>query len=392
MPAALSDIRVIDLSTDVAGPFCARLLADFGADVIKVEPPAGEPGRSLPPRKEGAAGPEASIFFAYLNSNKRGMTLDIESKAGQSLLRALVRGADVVVEGFRPGYLDSLGLGYDRLESARPGLVMTSITPFGQTGPWSEREGNDLTIYALSGWASINGLPDMPPLKGSGCQASYVGALAGFLGTLSALVYRDRHGVGQQVDVSVLEALTELFGPRLLQAQHAGQEPIREKADFMKGPVEAKDGYFSLTLSRAHFWRDAMNELGLPELAEGELFWDRARHRAELSTLIEPKIRERGMHELFDKLSTLRVVSGMVLTTEDLYSDPHIRDRGFFSEIEQPALGSVEMPGAPFKMTETPWELRRPAPRLGEHTDEVLKEMLSLSEEEIAALRKDGCI
>ncbi len=393
MTGALSDLRVLDLSIDVAGPFCGKLLGDFGADVIKVEPPGGDPGRDLPPFVDDVSGPERSGFFAYLNSNKRGVTLNLGSTRGQALLRALARHADIVVESFAPGYLDERRAGFDLLEAAKPGIIVTSITPFGQTGPWAGREGNDLTAYALSGWASINGVAGKAPLKGSGYQASFLGGIAGFFGTLSALIYRERNGVGQQVDVSVLEALTEIFGPRFLGAQHAGEgtgDGRREKLDFMSGPVECKDGHFSLTLSRAHFWRDAMNTLGLRELAQSEQFFDRVRQRDELSALIEPKIAEWDKQDLFGTLSALRVVSGMVLTTEELFANPHVRDRGFFVAADQPGLGGVEMPGAPFKMGATPWALRRPAPRLGEHTEEVLAEALGLSAGDVEDLRRDG--
>ncbi len=393
MPSALSDIRVLDLSRDVAGAFCARLMGDFGADVIKVEPRGGDPCRGLAPLKDGAPGDGQSILFAYLNTNKRGITLDIESPGGASLLHGLACKTDVVVESFAPGYLDALGAGFDGLETLRPGIILTSITPYGQTGPWRDREGNDLTAFALSGWASLNSSAGGPPLKGSGHQASYVGGLAGFFGTLSALVYRDRHGVGQQVDVSILEALTEIYGPRFLQAQHTGVDGGgRERDDFMGGPVPCQDGYFSLTLSRAHFWRDAMNELGLPELADAEHFWGRQGHRAELAARVEPKIARRGKYELFEALSTLRVVSGMVLTTEELYANPHLLERGFFVEVDQPGLGRVEMPGAPFKMGATAFEIRRPAPRLGEHTSEVLEELLGLSDAGLEELRKDRAL
>ncbi len=402
MAAVLSDIRVLDVSTEVAGPYCARLLGDFGADVIKVEPMAGDPGRELEPlagdgptEAAGAKG-DRSSFFAFLNTNKRGIALDLESTQGQALFRALARQADIVVESFAPGHLDERRVGYDLLEAARPGIILTSITPFGQTGPWRLRPGNDLTAYALSGWAQMNGHAGKPPLKGSGYQASFVGAVAGFLGTVSALLFRDSDGSGQHVDVSILEALTETYGPRFLGAQHAdAQAEARAKGnfqDFISGPVPCKDGYFALTLSRAHFWRDAMTELGLPELATDDIFWSRVGRRDELAAKVQPAIARREKYELFDRLSMLRVVSGMVLTTEELYVNPHARDRGFFAKVEQPGLGQVEMPGAPFKMTGTPFEYRRPAPRFGEHTDEVLRELLGLADADVAALRQSGDI
>jgi len=393
MSGALSDIRVLDLSSDVAGPYCARLLGDFGADVIKVEPPSGEPGRQLEPLVDGPAGAGASGFFAFLNTNKRGISLNLESAQGQALFRALARQADVIVESYAPGYLDDRRIGYDLLDAARPGIILTSITPFGQTGPWRDRPGNDLTVFALSGWADLNARGGGPPLKGSGHQAAFVGAVAGFLGAVAALFHRDHTGEGQHVDVSMLEALTETYGPRFLGAQH-GAGPDRPMSpgmtDFMAGPVPCKDGYFSLTLSRAHFWRDAMTELGLSELATDELFWNRQLMRKELAPKVEPAIARRGKYELFERLSMLRVVSGMVLTTEELYANLHLRDRGFFVEIDQRSLGKVEMPGAPFKMTATPAEYRRPAPALGEHTGEVLRELLGLSDEDIEDMRRAG--
>ncbi|HXH22465.1 MAG TPA: CoA transferase [Dehalococcoidia bacterium] len=395
MAGALSDIRVLDVSTEVAGPYCARLLGDFGADVIKVEPLGGDPGRRLDPLVDGVDEPDRSAFFAFLNANKRGICLNLDTLQGQAMFRALARQADIVVESFPPGYLDERRVGYDLLDAARPGIILTSITPFGQTGPWRDREGADITAFALSGWADINARAGGPPLKGSGHQASFVAAVAAFLGTLAALIHRDRTGEGDHVDVSTLEALTEIFGPRFLAAQHGAtaDRPMSPGVtDFMAGPVPCRDGYFSLTLSRAHFWRDAMNELGLSELATDEHFWSRQANRADLARKVEPAIAQRGKYELFERLSTLRVVSGMVLTTKELYENPHVRDRGFFVEVEQPGIGRVEMPGAPFKMGATPASYRRPAPRLGEHTDEVLAEMLALTADDIEGLRHAGDI
>jgi crotonobetainyl-CoA:carnitine CoA-transferase CaiB-like acyl-CoA transferase len=393
MAGALSDLRVLDLSTEVAGPYCARLLGDFGADVIKLEPAGGEPGRGLEPLVEGLPEAERSAFFTFLNTNKRGVCIDLDSTQGQALFRALARSADIVVESFAPGHLDERRIGYDLLDAARPGIILTSTTPYGETGPWRDRDGSDITAFALSGWADINARGGGPPLKGSGHQASFVAGVAGFLATLAALIHRDRTGEGQHVDVSALEALTEIYGPRFLGAQHGGNidRPMSPGAtDFMAGPVPCRDGYFSLTLSRAHFWRDAMNELGLPDLATDDHFWGRQSRRAELAPRIEPAIAGRGKYELFERLSTLRVVSGMVLNSQELYENPHVRDRGFFVEVEQPGIGRVEMPGAPFKMTATPASYRRPAPRPGEHTDEVLQEVLGLSQEDIAGMRTTG--
>lgn len=371
--SALSDLRVIDLSTGVSGPFFARLLADFGADVVKVEAPSGDSGRGLPPLASEGSG---SGFFTYLNANKRGAVLDLEAADGRDKMLGLVRGADVLVESFVPGTLERLGLGFDALAAVNPSLIVTSITPYGQTGTWAQRPGNNLTAFAGSGWADANRIGDRAPLMHHGHQTAFVAGQTALLATLSALVYRDRHGSGQHIDVSELEALTEIFSPRFLEVQHSDtvNRPRGATADFFSGPVPCVDGYFALTISRAHFWRDAMNVLGLPDLADAEQYWSRQNNRDALVARVDPAIAQWKKQELFDTLATLRVVGGMVLTTEELYANEHVRDRGFFVEIDQPGLGRIELPGAPFKMSASPWTLRRPAPALGEHTAELLAE------------------
>ncbi|MGH2588975.1 MAG: CaiB/BaiF CoA transferase family protein, partial [Dehalococcoidia bacterium] len=278
---ALQDLRVLDLSGQVAGPFCAKLLADFGAEVVKVEPPGGEAGRRLAP---------LGAFFLYLNTSKRGITLDITTTTGAAIFRRLVREVDVIVESFPPGFLDALSLGFEALESARPGIILTSVTPFGQTGPWRDLPANELVAYACSGWASVNGWPDREPLKGSGYQASFQAGLAAFNATMAAVVHRDRHAQGQHVDISILEPSVATFAPALLTAQYRGEPQTRQRGDFQRGPVPAADGYFSLTLSRAHFWRDAMNELGLPELAHDERWYEasyRQEHHGDVADLVQ---------------------------------------------------------------------------------------------------------
>ncbi len=374
--AALADLNVLDLSGHVAGPYCTKMLADFGASVVKVEPPGGEPGRSLPPLIDGQNGSDASAFFLYLNGNKRGITLDVTTAAGIDALRRLLPKADVLVESFAPGTLDELGLDYAELETISPGIIVTSVTPFGQTGPWRDRQIDELVAYACSGWASINGWPDREPLKGNGYQASMQAGIMAFIATMNAVVYRDRTGLGQHIDISILEPLVATFAPTLLAAQYQGAVPGRHGPGFTRGPVPTRDGYFALTLSRAHFWRDAMNALGLPELANDQRFYtttSRREHAAEVAAQIEGRIATWGKRDLFETMGTLRVVGGMVLTTEELVDDPHVRARDALVEADHPVAGRLTYPGAPFKMSQTPWSLNRAAPRLGEHTVDVLR-------------------
>ncbi|HEY7295706.1 MAG TPA: CoA transferase [Dehalococcoidia bacterium] len=375
--SALGDLRVLDLSTGVAGPFCGRLLTGFGADVLKIEPPGGEEGRALPPLFDGEIGPERSAFFRWLNAGKRMAELSLGSLDGTNELRRLAQQADLVLESFGPGHLDRLFAGYHELSRLNPGLIMVSLSPFGQEGPWRDVPLDDLTAYALSGWADLNGRPGREPLKGSGYQASFQAGISAFIATLGALFHRDRTGEGQQVDVSLLDATVASFAPALLAAQYEG-EPLKPRPpDFTGGPVPAADGYFALTLSRGHFWRDAMNELGLPDLAFDERFYEpsyRQQHAKEVASIVEERIAKRGVRELFDALARLRVVCGMVLSTADLYANEHVAARGFMQPLSRPDGGSVPAPGAPFRMSRTPWREELPSAHLGEHNRTALAE------------------
>jgi crotonobetainyl-CoA:carnitine CoA-transferase CaiB-like acyl-CoA transferase len=378
---------VLDLSTDVAGPYCAKVFGDFGADVIKVEPPGGEAGRGLEPLLGGQAGPARSGFFAYLNANKRGIVLDLESVKGQAILRDLVRRVDLVIESFPPGYLDERGIGYGALAAVNPAIILTSLTPYGQTGPWRDRPGNDLTAWATSSWAHTNGLPGRPPLRGSGYNASIVAGTAACIATMGAVHYRNRCGVGQQVDVSILEALAGMVGQNYLRVQSLGEAQPPPGRTAGTSLLATSDGYMYLTLSFSHSWREALEELGLMDTDEAERLWTDGR-RAEVQALLAEKVQARDKHELFSKLAAMQVVAGMALTTKDMYTDPHLRARGFWIEVNQPGLGPVEMPGPPFLMSKTPFAVRRPAPQPGEHTAEVLRDMLRLTPAEIEDLAR----
>jgi len=203
----LTGIKVLDLSEDIAGSFCARLLADYGADVLKVEPPGGSAMRRFGPFYQEEPHPEKSLFFLILNLNKKGVTLDLQSPAGSRLLQELVPHVDLIVESYRPGYLAELGIGYDELTRINPNLVMTSITPFGQTGPYSQYAGEEIVSYAMGMVMGISGVQGRPPLKHGGFQAQYQGGLFGAGATAMALFAQDRHQMGQHVDVSITECV-----------------------------------------------------------------------------------------------------------------------------------------------------------------------------------------
>ncbi len=366
-PQALADTLVLDLSTRLSGAFAARQLADLGADVVLVEGAEGHALRLEPPFLGDQPGAERSLLHGYANLNKRSVQLDDNDLR----LGALVARADIVV-------VSSPAAFEDVQRSASDTAILLAVTPHGLTGPRAGAPGNDLTAYALSGWAALNGLEGEPPLKGSHNQVGYLAGTFAACGAISALVERQRSGQGQVVDVSETEALTVTAGPSLLSTAYEGRNPDRHAGDIFSGPVPASDGYVSITFSRAHFWRDAMNALGLEELAEDPRYvdpWTRRQYRGELTPQIEAKVAERDRWGLFEHLGLLRCVCGVVLDMSDLATNPHLHDRGLPVTVKADGQ-TFQVPGAPYKMSGTPWMLRRSAPRLGEHTDEVIAEWL----------------
>lgn len=355
---ALGDLRVIDLTNTLAGAWCSRLLADFGAEVVLIEPPEGSALRALEPlATDPATGTRISIPAAYVLANKQSAVIDRGSAEGRALLGALIGRADVVLTSDTEARA---------LIEDHDSLIHVSVTPHGIDGGRADWTGNDLTAWALSGWASVNGLADRPPLKGSGANASMVAGIGAFAATLAALVARDRDGAGQLVDVAETEVLATTFSPSMLRSLYAGRPEARDvRVDMTNGPVPVQDGYFALTISRAHFWRDAMNLLGLTDLAEDQRFeasWYRQQHRDEYIPRVEERMAHWTKMQLFDALATLRVVAGPVLTMDELTENVHLRERGYFTRPVSMGDAGPEYPGPPFRMSRTPWALVQPAP------------------------------
>ncbi len=388
---ALSDLRVLDLSQHVAGPFCTKLFADFGADVIKVEPPAqGDSARALGPFPGGEPNPDASGVFLYLNTNKRSITLDVDTPAGRGLLRELVAHADIVVESFEVGGMAELGLDFEALETLRPGMILTSITPFGQTGPWRHYQATDLIAHATSGLSAVNRVPGGPPLREPGYQTDYQGGAFAFLSTMSAVCYRDIERVGQHVDIAIQEAAATMIAPEITRVAYAGRSP-----GMRLGFLPCKDGYITLNVRSDQAWRDLWAFFGHPEGAGDERFLtvgDRRHNQTEMEAYIQPQLEKFTMAEIFDALQPKRILVGMALDIPGLLDNPHLKARGLFVETEHPAAGAITHPGAPFNMSATPWQLRRPAPLLGQHNDEVYIERLGYIRRDLDGWRADGVI
>ena len=309
MAGALDEVRVVDVSTSVAGSWCSRFLADLGADVVFVEPRAGHPLRSEGPFADDGT----SITATYLLANKRAAAMDLEDPQAYRHFLDLVRRSDIVVTSSPPSELERLGLTYEALSRRRPELIQVSITPYGLTGELAEAPGNDLTAFARSGWAAINGMADREPIKGSGWQASYCAGTMAAAGAISALTHRDRHpGEGQLLDLSEVDVMVSVGSPVMLGALYNGQSRGRRREVDLSGPVPVRDGHFALTISRAHFWRDAMNVLGLHDLAEDERYevgWYRQQHRADYQARVMERMAEWRRGELFEELAVRRVVT-----------------------------------------------------------------------------------
>jgi crotonobetainyl-CoA:carnitine CoA-transferase CaiB-like acyl-CoA transferase len=389
----LGDIRVLDLSQDVAGPFCTKLLAGLGAEVIKVEPPGtGDVTRRTGPFVHEAPHAEQSAAFLYLNTGKKSITLDLQSQTGAFILQRLAEACDILIESFPAGYLDQLGLGYAALERLNPGVIYTSVTPFGQTGPYRDYKGSELVAQAMGALMHTIGLPDKEPLRVGGNAAGYTTGMSAFSATLLALYVRDAAGHGQHVDVSAMETITVAQIHASI-AHQFGRTPTRRASTL----AQAQDGWVHAGLERGvreDTWARVCALMGRPELVDDPKFNTREarrEHQQELLTLISEWTATRPKEEIYHALQGLRTVAGYVATVADLYTSQQLLAREFFQCINHPDAGTATYPGAPFTIQGTTWHSTR-APRLGEHNVEVYCDRLGYTREDLAHLRGVGVI
>lgn len=396
---ALSDIEVLDLTHYVAGPFSTKLFADFGAVVIKVESPEGGDGaRRLGPFPNDIPDPEASGLFLALNTNKQGVTLNLKSERGRQILKQLVKSADILVENFRPGVMENFGLGWNTLSSINPRLIMTSISNFGQTGPYRDYKASDLIHYGLAGFSYLNGTGDREPLKGPPSQSQYQAGILSFLASMCAIIAREVTGQGQYIDISIQESVCAVLQPYILQSAAAtdvgkrGTSPRGGPAEF----YECKDGHLYLFATQEPDWTDLIAALGLDlEIAEDPRFSDayrRYHHADEIRELFKPQLMIQDQLSLFHKLTQWGLIVGMALTTKGLFQSEHLNERGFFVDVDHERTGTLRYPGAPFRMEETPWRVRSPAPMLGQHNHNVLCGKLGYTKDEIVRLKQMGVV
>ncbi len=389
-------VKVLDISQDIAGSFCARLLADYGADVIKVEPSSGSALRQMGPFFKDDPHPEKSLFFLVTNLNKRGITLNIDSPEGAGLFRKLAQDADVVVESYKPGYLSGLGLGYEDLEGLNTSLIMTSITHFGQHGPYSQYEGEEIVDYAMGAIMSISGTSDREPLKHGGFQAQYEAGLNAAGATAVALLVQTNLGVGQHVDVSTVECVSStMIGNQSMYSFTGGIQPRRKPLGTQFGqPMPCADGWVLNQAGGGATWNDIADFYEQPILKEHRFSNQTLRNEngEELDTLLVDAIKDKGKWDLFEKASRMRMLFGLVQTPEELARCPQLESRGFYRDIEHPVMGALKVPAVLFNLSLTPYSLGCSAPTLGQHNTDVYCSEVGTSEEELARWRQSGAI
>ncbi len=402
MEQALSDMKVVDLTHNIAGPYCTKLLADYGADVIKIERPGqGDMARRLGPFPGDIPHPEKSGLFLHLNTNKRSVTLNLKSATGRKVFLDLVKGADVVVESFRPGVMASFGLDYPVLEKTNPRLVMASISNFGQSGPYRDFKASDLVLAGMGGDQSGSGVAQKQPLKVANSVVQYVGGLSALDGILAAVFFSRGQGMGQHLDLSLFDLLVGWGGSRssaIMRYQLTGAVEARRQAGGRMGPYPpsgvypCKDGYMEWFGSAR--WTQACKMIGRPDMLTDPRYATadtRVANAKEIDTILLSWMMQRTKRQCVEAAQAADVICAPCNTIEELVNDSHVGSRGFWAEADHPALGKVTIPGRPFIMNESPWQLRRPAPLLGQHNVEVLGE-LGYSKEDLVRMSETGVI
>ena len=415
--SVLGGVQVLEVGGEI-GAWCGKLLGDVGADVIKVEPPTGDPTRGYEPFYENEPGPDRSLFFWHYNTSKRSVTLDLERDMGREVFRRLAARADVVVDSYSPGYLDSLGIGYETIAKESPGVVMASVTPFGQSGPYSDYQSTDLTALAFGGPVWSCGYDDhsIPPVRGGGNQAYHTVCHFAVMGVMTALIHRQFTGVGQYIDANMHAAanvttegasINWLVAGDTVQRQTGRHAAVVPTSD---GQVLCRDGRYvnvGIGARTEEQWIHLLTWLEEEGLIEdlGEYLAypsreamrrgdrDAREQQQRVAVALRELARKTDADALFKRAQALGFQWGIVNAPEDVLEDPHFRARGFPVEVEHPELGkSFVYAGAPYQLPKSPWAICRRPPLLGEHNREVYVGELGMSEDELEDLQSNDIV
>lgn len=410
---ALAGLRVLEYSQFISGPYCTKLMANFGAEVIKVEPPGGDEARCHPPFFQDVPDKEMSGLFLYLNTNKSGITLNLDNEMGRIMFRELVKQADILVENNPPGTMKQYGLDYESLKQENPGLIMTSITPFGQDGPYSRYKSYPLNTYHAGGegYCLPGGIgwklnPDREPLKAGGYIGEYDAGTVAAMVSLAALLKREFTREGKFIEISQQEVLLSLMCTELGRYSDGWAESRATRWFPIAGLMQCKDGFVQVMPFERHMWNGLVNLLGDPSWSKDEKYdfanvygrptkgtgitgvGGRLQIQEEVNNILAEWVLQHTKEEIYYGAQERGTAVGIVCTTEDLLKSKQLQARQFFIEIEHPKVGKHPYPGLPFKMSSTPGQLKRPAPLLGEHNEEIYCHHLCFTKQELIQLRE----
>jgi len=396
MKLVLEGIKVLDFSRYISGPYCSLLLADMGADVIRVERPGGEDDRRLGPFAPNGQ----SLPTMCQTRNKKAITLNLQAEGGKKLLAELVKHVDVVVDNFGPGGKEAMGLDYERLKESNPGLIMLSISGFGTTGPYAKRLAFDPVAQAFSGAMSITGFPGNPPTRSGVMWVDFSTGIYGALAVVLALYHRKETGEGQLIDMAMLDAAVSHIAASAVLAEYT-------VAGVVRGPqgnhsyynfsncFQTSDGWVFISGVGDNLWRRLAGAIGKPEWGADPRFADNAlrfHNRHVIDKAIETWIEGKTTAEVIGILESKRVPCSPVNSAADIVDDPQVKAREMVVGLDYPGVGKVPVPGTPIKLSRSPGSIRRRAPNVGEHNQEVYRELLGLSDTQLAQLKKDGVL
>ena len=395
MSGPLSGIKVLDLTRVLAGPYATMILSDLGADVIKIEQPEiGDESRNFGPFKNGF-----SLYFMSVNRGKRSITLDLKTDRGKDIFKQLVKQSDILVENFRPGTMKKLGLDYETLAAEHPALIYAACSGFGQTGPFAEKGAYDMIIQGMGGIISITGEPDGPPVRVGTSISDITAALFTTIGILSALHNRNSTGKGQLVDVAMLDSLVAVLENAIVRyfATDEIPQPLgsRHPAITPFEAFESADGHIIIAIGNDTLWAKFCEHVDQKNLISDPRFRtnvERTANHSELFPILSEIMRQRTTDEWIDALENIGVPCGPINTIDKVVNHPQVQARDMIAHVIHQMTGAVEVPGLPIKLSDTPGDVDIPAPNLGEHTVEILTDVLKMSTDEVKQLKQERII